>query len=83
MPFVPPASLMFLLRDVLDSGRQQDDPVSVPLLTPHPGGGLDPPPLWVIHGASAAFDTACNTVWGRAEWAIVLLVPVGTAPMLM
>ena len=70
---------MFFLGDVFDGHRQQDNPVSVPLLTPHAGGGLDPPPLWVVHGESA-FDKACKVVWGRAEWAIVLLVPAGPAP---
>ena len=79
MPFVPPASLVFLLGDVFDGHRQQDDPVSVPLLTQHAGGGLDHPPLWFVHRASA-FDKACKAVWGRTEWAIVLLVPAGPAP---
>ena len=41
--------------------------------------GLDPPPLWVVHGESA-FDRACKAVWGLAEWAIVLLVLAGPAP---
>ena len=39
MPFVLLAALMFLLGDVFDGHRQQDDPESVPLLTPHAGGG--------------------------------------------
>ena len=30
--------------------------------------------MWVVHGVSA-FDKACAAVWGRAVWAIVLLVP--------
>ena len=50
MPFVQLAALMFLLGDVFDSHRQQDDPASVPPLTPHAGGGIDPTPLWVVHG---------------------------------
>ena len=78
MPFVPLAALMFLLRNVFDGHRQQDDPASVPVLTPHAGGGLDPPPLWVVHG-KGAFDRACKALWGLAEWAIVLLLPTGLA----
>ena len=74
MPFAPPASLMVLPGDVLDGHRRQEDPALVPLLTPHAGGGIELPPLWVVHGVSA-FDRACAAVWGRAEWAIVLLVP--------
>ena len=77
MPFLPPAAVMFLLGDVFDGHWQQDDPALVPFLTPH--AGLDPPPLWVVHGESA-FDRACKAVWGRADWAIVLLVPAGPAP---
>ena len=68
---------MFLLGDVFDGHRQQDDPASILLLTPHAGGGLDPPPLWVVHGRSA-FDKACK-VWGREEWAIGLLLPSSPA----
>ena len=79
MPFVPLAALMFLLGDVFDSHRQRDDPASVHLLTPHAGGGLSPLPLWVVHGRPA-FDRACKAVWGREEWAIVLLLPSGPAP---
>ena len=79
MPFVPLAALMFLLGDVFDGHRQQDDPASIPILTPHAGGGLNAPPLWVVHGRSA-FDRACKAVWGREEWAIVLLLPSGLAP---
>ena len=74
----PPASLMFLLGDVSDEHRQQEDLLSVPLLTPHAGVGLDPPALWIVHGASA-FDRACKAVCGGAELAIVLLVPAGLA----
>ena len=77
-PFVPPPAVMFLMGDVFDGHRQQDDPAPVPLLTPHARGGLDPPPLWVVHGQSA-FDKACKAVWGRVEWAIVLLLPAGPA----
>ena len=61
MSLVPPATLMFLLGDVFDGHGQQDDPASVPLLTPHAGGGLDLPPLWVVHG-ELAFDKACKAV---------------------
>ena len=53
MPFAPPASPMFLLGDVFDGHRQQEDPASVPLLTSHAGGGVNPPPLWVVQGAPA------------------------------
>ena len=70
---------MFLLGKVFDGHNQQDDPASVPLLTPHAGGGIDPPPVWVVHGV-LAFDRACTAVWGQAELAIVLLVLVGPAP---
>ena len=66
MPFVPLAGLMFLLGDVFDGHRQQDDPESVPLLTPHAGGGLDPPPLWIVHRRHA-FDRACKAVCGQDE----------------
>ena len=41
--------------------------------------GLSPPPLWVVHGRPA-FDRACKAVWGREEWAIVLLLLSGPAP---
>ena len=82
MSFVALAALMFLLGGVLDSHWQEDDPASVPLLTPHAGGGLNPPPLWVVHGRSA-FDRVCKAVWGREEWAIVLLVPSGPAPRML
>ena len=68
MPFVPLAALMFLLGNVFDRHRQQDDPASVPLLTPHTGGGIDPPPVWVVHGGPA-FRTACGVVRGGDEWA--------------
>ena len=50
MPFVPLAALVFLLGDVFEGYQQQDDPASVPLLTPHAGGGINPSPLWVVHG---------------------------------
>ena len=39
MPFVPLAALLFLLGDVFEGYQQQDDPASVPLPTPHAGGG--------------------------------------------
>ena len=42
MPFVPLAGLLFLLGDVFEGYQQQDDPASVPLLTPHAGGGHKP-----------------------------------------
>ena len=45
MPFVPLAALLFLLGDVFEGYQQQDDPASVPLLTPHAGGGINPSPL--------------------------------------
>ena len=79
MPFVAPAAMMFLLGDVFDGHWQQDDPASVPLLTPHAGGGLDPPLLRVLHGQSV-FDSTFRALWGRAECAIVLLLPAGLAP---
>ena len=79
MPFVPLAALMFLLGDVFDGHKQQDDPASVPLLTPHTGGGIDPPPLWVVHG-KPAFRRVCKAVCGHDEWAIVVLLPAGPVP---
>ena len=45
MPFVPPAALLSLLGDVFEGYGQQDDPASVPLLTPHAAGGINPSPL--------------------------------------
>ena len=79
MPFVPLAALLFLLGDVFEGYRKQDDPASVPLLTPHAGGGINPSPLWVVHGRPA-FSRACAAVHGCSEWAIVLLLPAGPVP---
>ena len=79
MPFVPLAALMFLLGDVFGGCRQQDDQASAPLLTPHAGGGIDPPPLWVVDG-QPPFCRACEAVRGCGEWAIVLLLPAGPVP---
>ena len=79
MPFVPLAALLFLLGDVFEGYQQQDDPASVPLLTPHAGGGINPSPLWVVHGRPA-FSRACAAVHGCSEWAIVLLLPAGPVP---
>ena len=79
MPFVPLAALLFLLGDVFEDYQQQDDPASVPLLTPHAGGGISPSPLWVVHGRPA-FSRACAAVHGCNEWAIVLLLPAGPVP---
>ena len=79
MPFVPLAALLFLLGDVFEGYQQQDDPASVPLLTPHAGGGISPPPLWVVHGRPA-FSRACAAVHKCSEWAIVLLLPAGPIP---
>ena len=79
MPFVPLAALVFVLGDVFDGYRQQDDPAIVPLLTPHAGGGRDPSPLWVVHGRPA-FYRACAALCGCDEWAIVLLLPTGPVP---
>ena len=56
LPFVPLAALLFLLGDVFEGYQQQDDPASVPLLTPHAGGGINPSPLWVVHGRPAFFQ---------------------------
>ena len=77
--FVPLAALLFLLGDVFEGYRQQDDPASVPRLTPHAGGGINPSPLWVVHGPPA-FSRACAAVRGCSEWAIVLLLPAGPVP---
>ena len=77
--FVPLAALMFLLGDIFDGHRQQDDPASVPLLTPHTGGGIYPPPLCVVHGGPV-FRRACEAVCGLDEWAIALLLPAGPVP---
>ena len=79
MPFVSLAALRFLLGDVFEGYRQQDDPASVPLLTPHAGGGINPSPLWVVHGRPA-FSRACAAVHVCSEWAIVLLLPAGPVP---
>ena len=79
MLFVPLAALPFLLGDVFEGYQQQDDPASVPLLTPHAGGGINPSPLWVVHGRPA-FSRACAAVHGCSEWAIVLLLPTGPVP---
>ena len=79
MPFVPLAALLFLLGDVFEGYKQQDDLASVPLLTPHAGGGINPSPLWVVHGRPA-FSRACAAVHGCSEWAIVLLLPAGPVP---
>ena len=79
MPFVPLAALLFLLGDVFEGYRQQDDPASVPLLTPHAGGGINPSPLWVVHGRPA-LSRACAAVHGCSEWAIALLLPAGPVP---
>ena len=76
MPFVPRAALLSLLGNVFEGYRQQDDPASVPLLTPHAGGGINPLPLWVVHGRPA-FSRACAAVRGCSDWAIVLLLPAG------
>ena len=58
MPLVPLAALLFLLGAVFEGYQQQDDPASVPLLTPNAGGGISPPPLWVVHGR-LAFSRKC------------------------
>ena len=79
MPFVPLAALLFLLGDVFEGYQQQDDPASVPLLTPHAGGGISPPPLGVVHGRPPFFR-ACAAVHRCSEWAIVLLLPAGPIP---
>ena len=79
MPFVPLAALLFLLGDVFEGYQQQDDPASVPLLTPHAGGGINPSPPWVVHGRPA-FSRACAALHGCSEWAIVLLLPAGPVP---
>ena len=79
MLFVPLAALLFLLGDVFQGYQQQDDPASVPLLTPHTWGGISPPPLWVVHGRPA-FCRACAAVHKCSEWAIVLLLPAGPIP---
>ena len=79
MPLVPLAALPFLWGGVFEGYQQQDDPASVPLLTPHTGSGINPSPLWVVHGRPA-FSRACAAVHGCSEWAIVLLLPAGPVP---
>ena len=79
MPFVPLAVLLFLLGDIFEGYQQQDDPASVPLLTPHAGGGINPSPLWVVHGRQA-FSRACAAVHGCSEWAIFLLLLASPVP---
>ena len=68
-----------MLGDVFEGYQQQDDQASVPLLTPHAAGGIDPLPLWVVHGRPA-FSRACAAVRGCSEWATVLLLPAGPFP---
>ena len=51
----------------------------MPLLTPHAGGGIDPSPLWVVHGQPAVWS-ACAAVRGCDEWEIVLLLPASPVP---
>ena len=79
MPFIPLAAVLFLLGDVFEGYRQQDDPASVPVLTPHAGSGIHPSPLWVVHGWPF-FSRVCAAVHGCSEWAIVLLLPAGPVP---
>ena len=79
MPFVPLAALLFLLGDVFEGYRQQDDPTSVPLLRPHTGGGINPSPLCVVYGRPA-FSRTCAVVRGCSEWAIVLLLRADPVP---
>ena len=79
IPFLALAAVMFLLGDVFNGHRQQDDPASIPILTRDAGGSVDPPPYWVVHGRSS-FDRACKAVWGRENWAIALLQPSCPAP---
>ena len=47
----PHGVLMSLPGDFLDGHQQQEDTASVPFLTPHGRGGIDPPPLWLVPGA--------------------------------
>ena len=75
----PLAALLFLLGDVFEGYQQQDDPASVPLLTPHAGGGISPPPLWVVQGRPA-FSRACAAVHKCSDWAIAHLLPGGPIP---
>ena len=75
MPFVPLAALLFLLGDVFEGYRQRDDPASVPVLTPHAASGIDPSPLWVVHGRPA-FSRACAAVRGCNEWAMSFSYPL-------
>ena len=56
MPFVPLAALLFLLGDVFEGYGQQDYPASVPLLTPHAGGGINPFPLVRYARAARVFQ---------------------------
>ena len=82
MPFVPLAAPLFLLGDVFEGYQQQDDPASVPILTPYARGGINPSPLWVVHGRPA-FSRACAAVHGCSDWAIVLLLPAGLSRIRM
>ena len=79
MPFVQLAALLFLLGNVFEGYRQQDDPASVPLLTPNAEGGIDLSFLRVVRGRPA-FSRACAAVRGCSELAIVLLPPAGPDP---
>ena len=66
IPFVLLAPLLSLLGDVFEGYQQQDDPASVPLLTPHARGGINPSPLWVVHGRPA-FSSAFQGMRGGAR----------------
>ena len=79
MSSLPLPAMMFLLGDFFDSHPQGDAPLSVPLLAPHAGGSLSPPPLSAVQGRSA-FEMGCKAVWGIEEYAIALLLLAGPAP---
>ena len=79
MPFVPLAALLFLIGDFFEGFWQQDDPASVPVLTPQAGGGIEPLPLWVVQQRLSS-SRACAAVRWCREWAIVLLLPAGPVP---
>ena len=69
MPFVPLAALLFLLGDVFEGYQQQDDPASVPLLTPHAGGGINPSPAgacWGLRSSRLGLALVCLATWMKS-----------------
>ena len=78
MPFTPPASLMVVLgMSLTDIGNKRTRCRCLSSRRMQ-GVAYTPRSPWVVHGEDA-FHGECATVWGRAEWAIVLLLPTPPA----